>query len=830
MKSIFLASIGLLVVAAPAWAVAPVVRLLQPVGGQRGTEVTVTLTGQRLSDIQEILFYQPGINVISIGGGQDPRAVVTFKIADTATLGLHDFRVRTATGVSSLKTFSVGNLKEVTEVEPNNDFAKPQKIDMNVTVNGVAGNEDIDYYEVRARKGQRITVEVEGIRLGLTLFDPYVAILNARRFELATSDDSALVWQDGLVSLVAPEDGPYVVAVREAAYAGNAQSLYRLHVGHFPRPTATLPAGGKLGDHVKVRWIGDVMGETTTEVDLPGHTDRSFGLLAHDVMGSAPYPNAFRLSPFGNTIEREPNDSHDTATPFTPPIALNGAIEHTADVDSYRFSAKKGAIYDVRVFARGIRSPLDPVLNIFGMNAGRVASNDDSEGPDSYLRFTAPRDGEFVISVADHLKKGGPDFTYRVEISPVSPRLVLSTPNESLRRGTSVMAPAIPRGNRQAILIQARREDFSGPITLFADSLPAGVTVEADEMTSGSSVIPVLFRADLNAPIGARLANVTGKTTGTKGQIPCEFRSTAELVLGQNNVPFWTRTVDALAVSVTEEAPFTIAIVEPKVPIVRSGSMDLKVVAHRKPGFKAPIAISLPWNPPGIASKGESVIAENQNDVTIPLSAAGGAELKTWRIVANGTYTEPPPPVPAGATQAQRRRGRGGRLVVSSEFARLTVAPQFLTVKLEAASVEQGREVDLVVKVNKAVDFAGDAKMTLIGLPNRVMTSPVTINKNTTEAVFHVKTDAKTPPGETKSLFCQVLVMQNGEPILHNLGSGRLRIDAPLALKKPPTPALASRVKPGTIAIKTDPGKPLSRLQKLRLESKEKVKVGDGPR
>jgi hypothetical protein len=254
------------------------------------------------------------------------------------------------------------------------------------------------------------------------------------------------------------------------------------------------------------------------------------------------------------------------------------------------------------------------------------------------------------------------------------------------------------------------------------------------------------------------------------------------------------------------------------------------VVAHRKPGFKAPIAISLPWNPPGIASKGESVIAENQNDVTIPLSAAGGAELKTWRIVANGTYTEPPPPVPAGATQAQRRRGRGGRLVVSSEFARLTVAPQFLTVKLEAASVEQGREVDLVVKVNKAVDFAGDAKMTLIGLPNRVMTSPVTINKNTTEAVFHVKTDAKTPPGETKSLFCQVLVMQNGEPILHNLGSGRLRIDAPLALKKPPTPALASRVKPGTIAIKTDPGKPLSRLQKLRLESKEKVKVGDGPR
>ena len=140
--------------------------------------------------------------------------------------------------------------------------------------------------------------------------------------------------------------------------------------------------------------------------------------------------------------------------------------------------------------------------------------------------------------------------------------------------------------------------------------------------------------------------------------------------------------------------------------------------------------------------------------------------------MVNGTYTEPPPAPPAGATQAQRRRIRGGRLVVSSEFARLTVAPQFLTLNFEAASVEQGKEVDLRVKVNKAADFPGDAKMTLVGLPNKVTTTPVTITKDTTAAVFHLKTDAKTPPGESKNLFCQVLVMQDGEPILHNLGTG----------------------------------------------------------
>ena len=64
--------------------------------------------------------------------------------------------------------------------------------------------------------------------------------------------------------------------------------------------------------------------------------------------------------------------------------------------------------------------------------------------------------------MADHLKKGGPDYTYRVEISPVAPKLKLSTPNEAPRRGTGTMAVAVPRGNRQAILINAARADFGG--------------------------------------------------------------------------------------------------------------------------------------------------------------------------------------------------------------------------------------------------------------------------------------------------------------------------------------------------------------------------------
>jgi hypothetical protein len=819
MKPLTVVSIALLTLAPPVLAINPVVRVMKPTGGRRGTEVVVTFTGQRLADARGILFYEHGITATKVEAGKDDVVKATFRISPEMQPGLYDFRLITATGISPLKTFSVGLLEEISEIEPNNDFASPQPIPMNVTVNGVAGNEDVDYYSIKAKKGERITAEIEGIRLGLTLFDPYVAILNAKRFELGSSDDAPLIWQDGLVSVVAPEDGTYIIVAREAAYAGNANCLYRLHVGNFPRPTATVPSGGKAGEQVNVRWIGDVLGERTTRVTLPSSLDHHFGLLAHDEQGSAPFANVFRLSRYGNTLEVEPNDSPATATPFVPPVALNGVIAKSGDLDRFVFRARKGERYDIRVFARQIRSPLDSVLSIAARAGSRVASNDDSTGPDSYVRFSAPADGEYLVTLADHLKKGGPDYTYRVEISPITPLLHLSTPNESLRRGTGVMALAVPKGNRQAILINAARSEFRGAVDLSVSGLPAGVTVESDAIGPGTDMIPVLFTAAADAPAAATLATVAGRPVPPAPGVPSEFTSVAELVLGQNNVPFWTRSVESLAVAVTEPAPFSIDAIEPKVPLVRGGTMELKVVAHRKAGFKAPIAVSLPWNPPGVSSRREAVIPENQESTTILLNAGSGAPLNTWKIVVNGTYTEIPPAPPA-AQGANRRRGRGGRLTVSSGLTKLTIAPQFLTVKFSSASVELGKDVDLAVTIQKAVDFPGEAKVSLIGLPNKVTAQPLTITKDSTEVVFQIKTDASSPAGEFKNLFCQVVVTQNGEPITQNLGSGKLRIDKPL-------PASRSKPSAGKAALTSataGSARPLSRLDKLRLENKAREK------
>ncbi len=781
---------------------------VRPLGGRRGTEVEINFTGARLADAKEVMIYQPGITTTKLTVVNDGQVKVMLKIAPDARLGLYDLRMRTATGISELRTLSVGALKDVGEIEPNNDFAKPQPLSMNVTVNGIAENEDVDYFAVEAKKGERITAEVEGIRLGVTLFDPYVAILDSKRFELASSDDAALVWQDGFASILAPADGTYIVLVRESAYAGNSACLYRLHIGNYPRFTATVPGGGKLGESVSVRWIGDVQGEKTTTQVLPATPERDYGVSAQDERGVAPYPNLFRLSPFGNTLEVEPNDNHATATPFTAPAALNGVIGKPGDVDHFLFKATKGQTFDVRVFARQLRSPLDAVLYLGAKNGGAMLGNDDSAGPDSYFRFAAPNDGEFVIWINDQLQKGGPDYSYRIEVSSVAPKLALSVPNESINRGTGVIGVAVPKGNRQAILVNAGRTDFGGELAITAANLPVGVTFEADTMAASIGTFPVVLSAAPDAPVAGSFANLSGKHVDPKQAIPSEFHQMVELVLGQNNVPFWNRYVDKIPVAVCDEAPYSIEIVEPKVPLVRGGSMALKVVAKRKPGFTAPIAVSLPWNPPGIASSGGVSIPEKQNEALIPINADGGAELRTWKVVVNGSSNGP-----------------SGPLLVSSQLAKLTVAPQFVTLAFQAASVEQGKEVDMAVKVNKAVDFPGEATVSLIGLPNKVTTEVKKITKDTPDLIFHLKTDPASPAGNHANLFCQVVITKDGEPIVHNLGTGQLRIDVPLPAK-PNAPAPAAAPKPVVAAPPAAaPPKPPTRLEKLRLESKERAKA-----
>jgi hypothetical protein len=796
---IALAALTALVTGPLAVAADPNFARISPQGGQIGTEVPVTITGARLADAQELMLYYPGITVSDLKAEADNKITAKFVIAPGCRIGIHALRIRTASGISDLRTFNVGPLTEVSEKEPNNDIAAPQPVQLDSTVNGVVQSEDTDYFVVEAKKGERVTAEIEGIRLGTAFFDPYLAILDHSHKELVRSDDAALVWQDGIVSIVAPQDGKYIVQVREIAYGGNGNCFYRLHVGRFPRPMAVVPAGGKPGETVEVRWLGDVLGERKEAVKLPEQVERAFGLFAKDSHGVAPSPNAFHASELGNVLEVEPNNDAAQATPFEAPRALNGVISEPGDVDSFKFTAKKGQVFDVRVQGRSIRSPLDSLLTITNSKGRAVGSNDDTGGPDSYLRLNVPADDEYIISIRDHLDEGGPYHAYRIEVGPVQPRLTLGLPERQQYVDVTV---TVPKGNRTAFLVSAQRTDFGGELAIEGRDLPPGLALQTVPMAANQTIVPVLLEASAEAPMAGSLADIVGRAVDPNIKVEGHLEQDTMLVRGQNNRKVWGHLADRMALAVTEEVPYKIEVVQPKVPLVRNGSMNLKVVATRKEGFTAPIAVRMLYNPPGVGSAGSITIPEGKNEAEIPLNANASAEMKSWKIAVMGQATV-----------------GNGPVLVSSQLADLEVADAFFTLAFSAAAVEQGNETTLVAKVTKNKDFEGKAKLELVGLPNEVTAESVEIDKETAELSFTVKTTKNSPAGRHRSILCRAVVTANGEPITHSLGPGEVRIDVPLPPKPNAAPAAA---KPAA--------KSLSRLDMLRQQRAAEEKAAATPK
>ena len=293
--------------------------------------------------------------------------------------------------------------------------------------------------------------------------------------------------------------------------------------------------------------------------------------------------------------------------------------------------------------------------------------------------------------------------------------------------------------------------------------------------------MPVLFSAKPDAPLAAALAEVTGKPADPKLNVPSQFNQMSVLVLGQNNVNVWSRTVDRLAVAVTEECPYTIEIVEPKVPLVRSGSMGLKVRANRKPGFKAAICGLSSLEPAGRRLGGRNRDSRGperggHSDERRRRGRAADLEDRGQRglgrrvgpdhgVVATGQPDDRQPVRRPDLPGRQRRPGQGSR---------------------HGGQGRQGRRISPARR-----------QVTLIGLPNKVTTDVKKITKDTTDLVFHIKTDKVSPAGNHASLFCQVVITQNGEPIVHNIGTGTLRIDVPLPPKaNAPAPAPVAAAPP----------------------------------
>ncbi len=272
-----LVTLGFALCAAPLALLAgsPRVSSVYPSGGQRGTEMEVTLAGSQSEGCARMLLFDDA-GFERLDHRMRPRKAklkANIKIAPDARLGEHHFRVITESGISDLRLFYVSPFPMVEE-QPRRSQAIPtvaatgaRSVRRSMAARPVKIR--TTFWSKRKKgSGSPRRSSVCACRSG-SLYDPALSITREDGTKIVEVDDTSFGRQDPLASFLAPEDGKYVITIRDATNNGDGECHYLLHIGTFAQPLAVYPPGGPAGEDLNVKLLGDAPRPLTQTVKLP---------------------------------------------------------------------------------------------------------------------------------------------------------------------------------------------------------------------------------------------------------------------------------------------------------------------------------------------------------------------------------------------------------------------------------------------------------------------------------------------------------------------------------------------------------------------------------
>ena len=784
--------------------------------GQRGTVVEVAIQGAHLEDPKEIIFDQPGIRAIAIepmtktptsrslvhGGRIDQEVKCRFEIAPNCAPGEHRFRLRTATQLTSLATFHVTPFVVVDEDEPkansNDTLATAQAVPMNVTVRGVMGNGargDVDVYRVPARAGERLSVELDCVRIadvhyGDNEFDLALRVLDSAGRELAANDENPLHLQDPVLTLKLPDDTKdhVFVEVRRSVFAPVNVS-YALHISAFARPLAVYPPGGLPGEKLAVRLLGDALGENAAEIVVPPQPG------TFDYFGNAPSPLLVRSFAAPNVLK----DLQVSETRVSQlPAALNGILDVPGTIDAFRVNVKKGERYRVRMYASSLGSPLDPALSIrkageakaeiIADDADMMLADRDIHGPnfrsrgglkdvfDPSVIWEPKTDGEYLIEVRDTNGFGAPTGVYRIEIDTPPDAvfaLLRSVAFDWVETGRYTSL-AVPQGNRWVFnlsLPSGQGSLFKGDMQISAHGLPAGVSLSNTLIPAGTSTWPVELVASPETKPGGAVITLEVQSADPAHKIETASMQWVPFINHSGGDAWRAVKADRFIMAVTDPAPFTVELEQPPIPLVRGGELAIPVKLTRKQGFTGPIEFKCDFAPAGVVLPPAETIPGDSSHALLRISAGTDAKLGTG-----------PLSLTASTVSEQNAYLGTGEIRVSAKVLQITVSEPFASFASEPASVRRGGSASYRWTVTPKSPFEGQAEVKLLGLPKGVsVLEPLPhISGASREVTFKIQASDEALLGSVTGIECEITVHTSGQEIHQRTGKGNLRIDPKL--------------------------------------------------
>ena len=835
----------------PILAPAPRVTQLSPVGGKVGTTLELTVTGLDMEEPQSLWFSHPGIKSEFIPPPPppvDPKTkeppkqppprnptvphATKFKvtIAPDVPLGIHDVRVVNSKGISNPRAFVVGDLTEVMEKEGNNDIGEAQKIELNCTVNGsFATGTDVDLFSFTGKAKQRVIISCLAFSID-SRARPLIEVYRPDGSRLAANRNYH--YTDALADVTLPADGEYYIRLSEFTYLGvTGEHFYRLSVTTGPWIDAVFPSvlvpgqantvtiygrnlpGGQPDPTAQAD--GQVLEKMQTTITPPGDPasrsklaysgaihSRSTGVdgfeyrLSSPVGKSNPVLLSYAEQPL--VLEREGNDTAETAQAVPFPCVIAGRIDRENDRDWYSFTAKQGQTITIELLSERLGTPADlfmRVRNPAGKGTDLAELDDDNDefvqrfqfptrtfDPPRYT-FVAPADGPYQVMVGSRNSATlfGPRQSYRLTIAPPQPdfRLV-AMPSDSTRPDAHIL-------NRDGTIwldiFVWRRGGFNGPIRLEAEGLPPGVTCPPGQWIGPDlQQATLVLRAAPDAPDSVASFRIKGIASINGQNVVHEARPASIIVGAQPPIVSISRLERDLVLAVRDKAPWKLTVEKNTYTVKQGEKLTLPFKVQRlSPDTKAPVTVGsfIPvQNVPPIpfVLPAGSVTFNNNQVVTVPPDKSEGAgvidvkanaKVGTYTLVLRGTTAvqinrnpaQPNAKVPVNFTQA-------------SDPILLTILPTALGQFTVAAPppLKTGSMIELVVNVNRLNNFVGEYKLKLIVPENLkdISADEVTLPAGQNQAKLLVKAGDNAPAGNFQNLPLQIVGIYTplvGEPV-----------------------------------------------------------------
>src|SRR5205814_9710960 len=126
--------------------------------------------------------------------------------------------------------------------------------------------------------------------------------------------------------------------------------------------------------------------------------------------------------------EVEPNDENPQK--ISIPASISGRFANPRDRDCFEFDAKKGERLLFRAKTRSLGSPCDLYLRLETAAGKKLAESPMTGAEESSLTNTFKEGRVFRLVVEEAAQLGGPEYFYRLEISPFQPGFGLSVDTE----------------------------------------------------------------------------------------------------------------------------------------------------------------------------------------------------------------------------------------------------------------------------------------------------------------------------------------------------------------------------------------------------------------